>query len=111
MCTALTHRRTAMPALEHFNPARPRNRVQFVPARSLVMNNLAMVNLFSAGQELVRWGVTAISDEGPYPLRVVYPTRGTLGELSHRAGGASRERRAREKLPRRRRHLPTRGHV
>ena len=61
-----------MPALEHFNPARSRNRVQFVPARSLVTDTLAMVNDFSAGQELVRWEMTAISDEGPYRLGVYH---------------------------------------
>jgi hypothetical protein len=72
MCIALTHRRTLKRTLEHFHEARSRNHVQFVPARSLVTKNLAMVNVFSAGQELVRWEVTAISDEGPYRLSVTH---------------------------------------
>jgi hypothetical protein len=61
-----------MRVFEHFHAVTLRNRVQFAPARSLVMKNVAMVNVFSAGQELVRWEVTAISDEGPFRLGVYH---------------------------------------
>ena len=44
--------------------------------------SLAMVNVFSAGQELVRWEVTAISDEGPYRLGV-YHAGGAIVEYFH----------------------------
>jgi hypothetical protein len=32
-----------------------------------------MLNVFSAGQNLVRWEVTAVSAEGPYRLGVYHP--------------------------------------
>jgi hypothetical protein len=32
-----------------------------------------MLNVFSAGRELVRWEVTAVSAEGPYRLGVYHP--------------------------------------
>jgi len=32
-----------------------------------------MLNVFSAGQNLVRWEVTAVSVEGPYRLGVYHP--------------------------------------
>jgi hypothetical protein len=59
-------------ALEHFHSVKLRNYMQSVPARSLVTKDVTMVNVFSAGQELVRWEVTAISDEGPYRLSVTH---------------------------------------
>ena len=31
-----------------------------------------MANVFSAGQDLVRWEVTSVSDEGPYRLGVYH---------------------------------------
>jgi hypothetical protein len=33
-----------------------------------------MLNVFSAGQDLVRWEVTALGPEGPYRLAVYHPS-------------------------------------
>jgi hypothetical protein len=81
-----------MRILEHFSEARPRNRVQFVPARSLVMKYVAMVNVFTAGQELVRWEVTAISDEGPYRLSVTHAGGAIVEYFQSVAAALQRER-------------------
>ena len=86
-----------MRVLEQFNAARPCNRVQFVPARSLVMKNVAMVNVFSSGQELVRWEVTAISDEGPYRLSLTH-AGGAIVEYFHSVAAALQRERELEVL-------------
>jgi hypothetical protein len=56
------------------------------------MNNLAMVNVFSAGQELVRWEVTAISDEGPYRLSVTHAGGAIVEYFDSVAAALQRER-------------------
>jgi hypothetical protein len=81
-----------MCVIEHFHSARPRNRVQFAPARSLVTKNVAMVNVFSAGQELVRWEVTAISDEGPYRLSLTHAGGAIVEYFQSVAAALQRER-------------------
>ena len=42
--------------------------MQDVPASNLVLERIMILNVFSAGQEMVRWEVTAIGPEGPYRL-------------------------------------------
>ena len=64
----------------------------FRSARSLVMKNVAMVNVFSAGQELVRWEVTAISDEGPYRLSVTHAGGAIVEYFQNVAAALQRER-------------------
>ena len=61
------------------------------------MKDLAMVNVFSAGQELVRWDVTAISDEGPYRLGV-YHAGGAIVEYFHSVPAALQRERELEHL-------------
>jgi hypothetical protein len=56
-----------------------------------------MVNVFSAGQELVRWEVTAISDEGPYRLGV-YHAGGAIVEYFHSVPAALQRERELEDL-------------
>lgn len=56
------------------------------------MKNLAMVNVFSAGQELVRWEVTAISDEGPYRLSVTHAGGAIVEYFNSVAAALQRER-------------------
>jgi hypothetical protein len=56
------------------------------------MNNVAMVNVFSAGQELVRWEVTAISDEGPYRLSVTHAGGAIVEYFQNVAAALKRER-------------------
>ena len=51
------------------------------------MKNVAMVNVFSSGQELVRWEVTAISDEGPYRLSLTH-AGGAIVEYFHSVAAA-----------------------
>ena len=43
------------------------------------MNHVIMLNVFSAGQALVRWEVTAVGADGPYRLGV-YHSGGTIVE-------------------------------
>lgn len=61
------------------------------------MNSLAMVNVFSAGQELVRWEVTAISDQGPYRLGV-YHAGGAIVEYFPSVPAALQRERELEEL-------------
>jgi hypothetical protein len=61
------------------------------------MKNVAMVNVFSAGQELVRWEVTAISDEGPYRLSVTHAA-GAIVEYFHSVAAALQRERELEHL-------------
>ena len=56
------------------------------------MKNVAMVNVFSAGQELVRWEVTAISDEGPYRLSVTHAGGAIVEYFQSVAAALKRER-------------------
>jgi hypothetical protein len=78
MCAGLTQGRTAVRALEHFRPVELCKHVQSEPARGLVIS-VTMLNVFSAGQALIRWEVTAVSAEGPYRLGV-YHSGGAIVE-------------------------------
>jgi len=56
------------------------------------MKYVAMVNVFTAGQELVRWEVTAISDEGPYRLSVTHAGGAIVEYFQSVAAALQRER-------------------
>jgi hypothetical protein len=86
-------------ALEHFLPAELCSRVQSEPARGLVIG-ITMLNVFSAGQALVRWEVTAVSAEGaegPYRLGV-YHSGGAIVEYFPSVSAALQRERELEAL-------------
>jgi hypothetical protein len=56
-----------------------------------------MLNVFSAGQALVRWEVTAIGTDGPYRLGV-YHARGTIVEYFRSVPAALQRERELEDL-------------
>ena len=56
-------------------------------ARRLPSSSILMSNVFMAGQELVRWDVTACGDKGPYRL-VIRHAHGTIVEYFHTATDA-----------------------
>ena len=66
------------------------------PARGLVIS-VTMLNVFSAGQALVRWEVTAVSAEGPYRLGV-YHSGGAIVEYFPSVSAALQRERELEAL-------------
>lgn len=56
-----------------------------------------MLNVFSAGQDLVRWEVTAITTEGPYRLGV-YHAGGAIVEYFQSVSAALQRERELENL-------------
>ena len=62
--------------------ARTGGQARHLPPRSTLMSNV-----FMAGQELVRWDVTACGDTGPYRL-VIRHAHGTIVEYFHTATDA-----------------------
>ena len=56
-------------------------------ARHLPSSSTLMSNVFMAGQELVRWDVTACGEQGPYRL-VIRHAHGTIVEYFHTATDA-----------------------
>jgi hypothetical protein len=66
--------------LEHGRFATACSRVQLVREQPLVIRtNVMTLNVFSAGRDLVRWEVTAVSADGPYRLAMYHPG-GTIVE-------------------------------
>jgi hypothetical protein len=56
------------------------------------MKNVMMRNVFPAGQELVRWEVTAVSVEGPYRLGVYHAGGAIVEYFSNVPAALQRER-------------------
>ena len=56
-----------------------------------------MLNVFSAGQQLVRWEVTAVTTEGPYRLGV-YHAGGSIVEYFESVSAALQRERELETL-------------
>ena len=56
-----------------------------------------MANVFSAGQDLVRWEITTVSDDGPYRLGV-YHAGGAIVEYFSTVPAALERQRELEKL-------------
>jgi hypothetical protein len=54
--------------------------------------NVMTLNVFSAGQELVRWEVTAVSAEGPYRLGVYHAGGAIVEYFSSVPAALQRER-------------------
>jgi len=61
------------------------------------MNKLMIVNVFSSGQDLVRWEVTAIDADGPYRLGV-YHAGGAIVEYFRSVPAALQRERELEDL-------------
>jgi hypothetical protein len=56
------------------------------------MKNSMMLNVFPAGQELVRWEVTAVGVEGPYRLGVYHAGGAIVEYFSSVPAALQRER-------------------
>jgi hypothetical protein len=88
---------SAVRALEH---ARSPNRAAVCSLyrhSSWYTHNVMMLNVFSAGRELVRWEVTAVSTDGPYRLGV-YHAGGAIVEYFGSVSAALQRERELEQL-------------
>jgi hypothetical protein len=79
--------------MEHGRVAKACSRVQSVPAQPLVIRTTVMtLNVFSAGRDLVRWEVTAVSADGPYRLGVYHPGGAIVEYFTSVSAALERER-------------------
>jgi hypothetical protein len=79
--------------VEHGRFAKACSGAQYVPAQSLVIRTTVMtLNVFSAGRDLVRWEVTAVSADGPYRLGVYHPGGAIVEYFTSVSAALERER-------------------
>ena len=58
----------------------------------VIRTNVMTLNVFSAGRDLVRWELTAVSADGPYRLAVYHPGGAIVEYFASVSAALQRER-------------------